>query len=107
VYAHISTDFSTDLSWDGQSSILWQQWKREGVERVGLEGRQDSDKVSCGSTESIHTNTYYYTATTASTNVHRVMLLATTFPLPMTVISSTLNTNCMRGYITYHFQGSH
>ena len=39
VYTHTSTtDFSTDLSWDGQSLILWQKWRREGVGRGGLEG---------------------------------------------------------------------
>jgi len=32
------TDFSTNLSWDGQSTTLW---KREGVGRGGLEGRED------------------------------------------------------------------
>ena len=42
VYTHTShIDFSTDLSWDGQSLILWQQWRREGVGRGGLEGRED------------------------------------------------------------------
>ena len=53
------TDFSTDLSWDGQSLILWQQWRREGVGRGGLEGREDSHKVLCGSTAHVHTYTYY------------------------------------------------
>ena len=54
MYTHTShTDFSTDLSWDGQSLILWQQWKREGV------GREDSHKVLCGSTAHVHTYTYY------------------------------------------------
>ena len=39
MYTHTShTDFSTDLSWDGQSLILWQQWRREGLRRGGLEG---------------------------------------------------------------------
>ena len=42
MYTHTShTDFSTDLSWDGQSPILWQQGRREGVGRGGLEGRED------------------------------------------------------------------
>ena len=41
VYTHTShTDVSTDLSWDGQSPILWQQWKREGLGREELEGRE-------------------------------------------------------------------
>jgi len=53
------TDFSTDLSWDGQSLILWQQWRREGVGRGGLEGREDSHKVLCRSTAHVHTYTYY------------------------------------------------
>ena len=41
VYTHTShTDFATDLSWDGQSLILWQpEWRREGMGRGGLEGR--------------------------------------------------------------------
>jgi len=35
VYTHTShTDFSTDLSWDGQSLILWQQWRRGSTETV-------------------------------------------------------------------------
>ena len=41
VYTHTShTDFSTDLSWDRQSLILWQQWRKEGVGKGGLEGRE-------------------------------------------------------------------
>ena len=36
-----TTGLSTNLSWDGQSPILWQQWRREGVGWGGLEGRED------------------------------------------------------------------
>ena len=55
VYTHTShTDFSTDLSWDGQSLILWQQWRREGVGRGGLEGREDRVIKCCvGSPQNI------------------------------------------------------
>ena len=46
MHTHTShTDFSTDLSWDGQSLTLWQQWRREGVGRGGLEGSEDSQSV--------------------------------------------------------------
>jgi len=35
------TDFCTDLSWDGQSAILQQQWRSDGVGRRGLECVED------------------------------------------------------------------
>ena len=57
VYTHTShTDFSTDLSWDGQSLILWQQWRREGVGRGWLEGREDRVIKYCREVE--YTCTY-------------------------------------------------
>ena len=41
MYTHTShTEVSTDLSWAAQSLILWQQWRRDGVGRGGLEGRE-------------------------------------------------------------------
>ena len=49
VYTH--TDVSTDLSWDGQSPILWQQWRRDEVGRGGLERTEDSHKVLHGNTQ--------------------------------------------------------
>ena len=67
-YTHTShTDFSTDLSWDGQSLILWQQWRREGVGRGGLEGREEKVIKYCGEVEYTCTYTHtisVYTATT-------------------------------------------
>ena len=45
--SHITHKLSTDLSWDGQSLILWQQWKREEVVGRGdlvVEDKERSDK---------------------------------------------------------------
>ena len=54
----VYTDISykcTYLSWDEQSLILWQQWRREGVERGQPEGRGDRVKALHGSTAHVHT----------------------------------------------------
>jgi len=68
VYTQTShTDLSTDLSWDRQSLILWQQWRREGVGRGRLEGREDSHEMLHGSTH-IHTYPNY---TNPHTNANR------------------------------------
>lgn len=34
------SDLSTDLSQDGKSLILWQQWRKEGVKMAELEGME-------------------------------------------------------------------
>ena len=105
VYTHTShTDFSTDLSWDGQSLILWQQWRREGVEREGLEGGKTVIKFYSTHTHhlSLHSNNYTtnsryiptnssYTIHTHNTHTntnarHCIHILATSFPGPHTNI---------------------
>ena len=67
MHTHTShTDFSTDLSWEGQSLILWQEWRREGVGKGGLEGGKTVIKC-CVEVQHMCTHTHticVYTATT-------------------------------------------
>ena len=53
--SHITHKLSTDLSWDGQFLILWQQLRKEAVWRgdLAVEDREQ------GSDEYIHTLLHY------------------------------------------------